>query len=253
MQISVQDKKSRRSRRGHGARVASWTTLDGLIPTARSNHVRWFDPTVGRWLSEDPSGLGPDSNPYRYVHNACTIFVDPAGLFPWVAFGAGVAAGVTLGAALPDWAATSLTGAEQTQVDSLIADIKQFGDQEIVNNISQMTVTGKFKPGWPWGGDPSVSETRYGRFFGLNSTRTILSSNFFCRCRKSQIETLLHESYHAGTRDFTEVKSYDYARNALERLGPRVINPPVPSVDIGEIDDAGDEPPPVLRIVPAPK
>ena len=46
---------------------------------ARANHVRWFDPTVGRWLSEDPSGLGPDSNPYRYCENARGDGTDPSG------------------------------------------------------------------------------------------------------------------------------------------------------------------------------
>ena len=54
--------------------------LDGLAATARSNYVRWFDPTVGRWLSEDPAGLGPDANPYRYCGNAPTDGTEPSGL-----------------------------------------------------------------------------------------------------------------------------------------------------------------------------
>ena len=40
-----------------------------------------YDPQVGRWLSEDPSGLGPDPNKYRYVHNSPTNFTDPSGLY----------------------------------------------------------------------------------------------------------------------------------------------------------------------------
>ena len=43
--------------------------------------VRWYDSTVGRWLTEDPSGLGPDSDPNRYCGNAPTIYVDPSGLW----------------------------------------------------------------------------------------------------------------------------------------------------------------------------
>jgi uncharacterized protein RhaS with RHS repeats len=35
---------------------------------------------VGRWTSEDPSGLQPDPNPYRYVHNRPTDATDPRGL-----------------------------------------------------------------------------------------------------------------------------------------------------------------------------
>jgi hypothetical protein len=31
-------------------------------------------------MSQDPSGLGPDTNPYRYVGNSPTNFVDPSGL-----------------------------------------------------------------------------------------------------------------------------------------------------------------------------
>jgi RHS repeat-associated protein len=41
---------------------------------------RWYDPMVARWVSQDPLGLGPDSNPYRYVHNGPTNSPDPSGL-----------------------------------------------------------------------------------------------------------------------------------------------------------------------------
>ena len=40
---------------------------------------RWFDATVGRWLSEDPLGLSPDVNPDRYCGNAPTDGRDPSG------------------------------------------------------------------------------------------------------------------------------------------------------------------------------
>jgi len=36
----------------------------------------------GHWLSEDPLGLGPDSNPNRYVDNSPTNSIDPDGLCP---------------------------------------------------------------------------------------------------------------------------------------------------------------------------
>jgi len=42
--------------------------------------ARWYDPTVGRWLSEDPSGLTVDADPYRYVGNDPTNGTDPSGL-----------------------------------------------------------------------------------------------------------------------------------------------------------------------------
>ena len=71
MVISVKSKKSRYIRRGHGARAARRTTLDGLTPTTRSNYVRWYDPTIGRWLSEDPAAA--DVNLYKYCGNARRI------------------------------------------------------------------------------------------------------------------------------------------------------------------------------------
>ena len=46
----------------------------------QNNLNRWYDPAVGRWLSEDPSGLGPDVNPYLYGDNAPTDGTDPSGL-----------------------------------------------------------------------------------------------------------------------------------------------------------------------------
>jgi RHS repeat-associated protein len=46
---------------------------------------RWYNPSIQRWMSEDPTGLAPDSDPYRYVGNSPTNFVDPSGLH--IAFG----------------------------------------------------------------------------------------------------------------------------------------------------------------------
>src|SRR5439155_8379942 len=43
--------------------------------------ARWDDPVDGRWISQDPLGLGPDTNPYRYVGNGPVNRTDPTGLF----------------------------------------------------------------------------------------------------------------------------------------------------------------------------
>jgi RHS repeat-associated protein len=42
--------------------------------------ARPYDPWTGRWAGEDPLGLGPDSNVYRYVANGPTNATDPTGL-----------------------------------------------------------------------------------------------------------------------------------------------------------------------------
>jgi RHS repeat-associated protein len=58
-----------------------------LDPSTGLYHVRarWFDPVAVRWVSQDPLGLSPDSNPYRYTANAPTLAVDPTGQFLWFA------------------------------------------------------------------------------------------------------------------------------------------------------------------------
>jgi RHS repeat-associated protein len=42
--------------------------------------ARWYSTGDGRWISQDPLGLGPDTNPYRYVYNGPTNGTDPLGL-----------------------------------------------------------------------------------------------------------------------------------------------------------------------------
>jgi hypothetical protein len=52
----------------------------GSAAAFENNRARTYDPRVGRWTSQDPLGLRPDSNPYRYVGNAPTDGIDPFGL-----------------------------------------------------------------------------------------------------------------------------------------------------------------------------
>ena len=56
----------------------------GPVGKSRINQSRWYDPTVGRWLSEDPAEIG--QNLYEYCGNAPTDGIDPSGLAKlWVA------------------------------------------------------------------------------------------------------------------------------------------------------------------------
>jgi RHS repeat-associated protein len=44
-------------------------------------HARWYNPVIGRFISQDPSGFAAgDANLYRYVVNSPTNFTDPTGL-----------------------------------------------------------------------------------------------------------------------------------------------------------------------------
>jgi RHS repeat-associated protein len=80
------------------------------------NLNRWYNPGTQRWMSQDPLGLVPDSNPYRYVGNSPTNLVDVSGLAPgdplsfdgscmglaqagWTAKEIAATAGITLAAA----------------------------------------------------------------------------------------------------------------------------------------------------------
>ena len=53
--------------------------------------ARYYDPEVGRLISEDPTGFdGGDVNLSAYVANNPILLVDPDGDVAWVAAGAAV-------------------------------------------------------------------------------------------------------------------------------------------------------------------
>ena len=53
---------------------------------------RMYDPAVGRFASEDPSGLAPDPNRYRYANNSPVQNIDPMGL-DWLGFSSSIIPG----------------------------------------------------------------------------------------------------------------------------------------------------------------
>jgi len=59
--------------------------------------ARWQDAVDGRWISQDPLGLSPDTNPYRYVHNSPADGTDPTGEFEPCTIIAIVAIGAIIG------------------------------------------------------------------------------------------------------------------------------------------------------------
>ena len=63
--------------------------------------ARYYDPMVGRFISEDPIGFSAgDTNLYRYVNNSPTNFTDPSGEWANFAIGAAIGAGLDLGVQL---------------------------------------------------------------------------------------------------------------------------------------------------------
>ena len=60
----------------------------------QNNLNRWYDASIGRWLSEDPIGFsGGDANLYRYVGNGPVNGSDPSGLDPAFPPGIGIGSG----------------------------------------------------------------------------------------------------------------------------------------------------------------
>ena len=69
--------------------------------------ARWYDPAIGRFLTEDPAGLAADPNLYRYCGNSPLVNVDPSGLCFTGLSSAFTSATSALGGALRDDSETS--------------------------------------------------------------------------------------------------------------------------------------------------
>jgi len=75
--------------------------FSGADPTGPRKYyrARYYDPKVGRLLSEDPIGLAGGINMYSYVHNRPSLLTDPDGRAAGAAAAAvGLCAGLTAGA-----------------------------------------------------------------------------------------------------------------------------------------------------------
>jgi RHS repeat-associated protein len=60
-----------------------YTSRDFDTETSLYNYrARYYNPSLGRFISEDPLGIKPDVNAYRYVRNNVVNTTDPSGLCP---------------------------------------------------------------------------------------------------------------------------------------------------------------------------
>ena len=59
-----------------GYTAREWDATAGLYQV----RARWYDPQIGRFVSEDPMGLAGGMNPYAYAANSPLNFTDPSGM-----------------------------------------------------------------------------------------------------------------------------------------------------------------------------
>lgn len=185
------------------------------------NRERYYASHLGRWLTRDPIDYGGGANLYEYTDSRPILHLDPYGRNPvavrCVCYAGAAAIGYAAWAT--DWGTDSLDRFDQAWVNMLINQMcqcfKKVGDNKACDCLKGMTIVGIFERGKMPTDD--ISETRNGRCFGYGN-RTILSADFFDRPRKEQYITLLHESYHSCTEDWTEDKSYDYANDKYNEI-----------------------------------
>jgi RHS repeat-associated protein len=68
-------------------------SLDEPGTKTRAGHARYYDPQVGRFMSQDPIGFWADVNFYRYANNNATRLRDPNGKDPVVGVLVGLVGG----------------------------------------------------------------------------------------------------------------------------------------------------------------
>jgi RHS repeat-associated protein len=61
---------------------------------------RYYDPSIGRWITPDPAGYADGPNLYAYVHNKPLIYIDPDGRFAYAAYQAVVSSMTSFNAGL---------------------------------------------------------------------------------------------------------------------------------------------------------
>jgi len=96
--------------------VAGLTALVFLVSFITVSEARYYDPSTGRFLSEDPIGFeGGDVNLYAYVGNNPLMRIDPTGLAQAVFNGTNISLWTDSGTFLGTWPAVSGRGGYPNQ------------------------------------------------------------------------------------------------------------------------------------------
>lgn len=133
----------------------------------QNNLNRWYDASIGRWLSEDPIGFAAgDANLHRYVGNGPVNFVDPTGNA--AAAAAPLLCGLGDAAAAIGSAAAGIGGG--AAIGLAAAGSYKFGEWgsqyttvPLVNWWYGVTPPLAYVPGLPLNGTPGTTSTRPGQ------------------------------------------------------------------------------------------
>jgi RHS repeat-associated protein len=179
--------------------------------------ARYYDPEVGRFISEDPIGFqGGDTNLMAYVGNNPVLLIDPSGLINWwkvmggsletisgisLIGGTASAAGATAGLATPTAVSGAITGAALVShgVTNVIAGFAD-SDKNIPSAaplpLATLAVTGSTKAA-------SIVDTAFSLSSGLNAAINVNALNSW--------QTIEQSSNLLGT--MTDM-TYDFTRNS---------------------------------------
>jgi RHS repeat-associated protein len=164
------------------------------------NRARWYDPTIGRFISEDPSGFvgGQDTNPYRYVFNNPLVGTDPSGL-------ALQGLSATVSSAWNNFT-SSLNSAWNNLAGTISSNITNLANT-IGSTISSL---GHAFEGIHYTSGPSTNESEYGS--GYAPSRTIVHEPAIIDGRRMAVVDVIGYRYPINDLswdDSWEIDSYD--------------------------------------------
>jgi RHS repeat-associated protein len=169
-------------------------------PQASYYRARYYDPAIGRFVTEDGIGNDEDINLYVYVRNSPTNFQDPTGFYKLVGF--------------PPGKIGDMNNAIQSAINKLKADCPSCAGSDgpkIANALQNATFVYKRSV---WSPDGQTEECANAR--PINSKIIHVSSKAFgpkC-CRLDS--TLAHEATHKVTKSPDEGLPSDVENKCFE-------------------------------------
>jgi RHS repeat-associated protein len=158
--------------------------------------ARYYDPTAGRFLSEDPLGFGTGINYYRYVRNKPVNLADPTGLYELKGFTPGDAAQMVLAIKqLADKLQSSPCCIDPKLRDEVLAKLQPGNSGSGVTFVFQQSLPST--QGFTTCAQVGLAEdTGWTNFWRFLTNRVEISDAAFGECGCPLAGTILHEIVH---------------------------------------------------------